>query len=314
MKAVKVHKLGSPEVLTFENTPIPEPGKGQVLIEVHAAGINPIDIKTIRADNSFEHADDAQTPGFDVAGTVVGIGTNVNRLQLGDHVYGQAAVQKKGSGAFAEYAVTSKDYLAKMPDNISFTEAAAVPLAACSAYQAIIEHIRLEPEHKILIHGGSGGIGTFAIQLAKHIGAYVVATATGKGIEYSKRLGADEVIDYANDTFEDKLKGFDAVLDTVGGETNRKSYQVLKQGGLIVSMIALPDQQFMKQFNVRAVIEMTILDSKKLRKISDLIKTGVLKVNVFDTFPLDQAKEALETLEQKQVLGKIALEMKKSFA
>ncbi|MBA4054823.1 MAG: hypothetical protein C0490_08940 [Marivirga sp.] len=314
MKAVKVHKLGGPEVLTFENAPIPEPGKGQVLIEVHAAGVNPIDIKTIRADSYYEHAEDSPTPGFDVAGTVVGMGTNVNHVQLGDHVYGQAAVQKKGTGAFAEYAVTSKDYIAKMPDNISFTEAAAVPLAACSAYQAIVEHMRLEPGHKILIHGGSGGIGTFAVQLAKHIGAYVATTATGKGIEYSKRLGADEVIDYANEAFEKKLKNFDAVLDTVGGDTNRKSYQVLKEGGLIVSMVAIPDQPLMKKYNVRAVIEMTILDSKKLGKITDLIKTGVLKVNLADTFPLDQTKEALETMEQKQVLGKIAVEVKKSFA
>lgn len=314
MKAVKVHKLGGPEVLTFENTPIPEPGKGQVLIEVHAAGVNPIDIKTIRADAHYEHSDKSQTPGFDVAGTVVGIGANVNHLHLGDHVYGQAAVQKKGTGAFAEYAVTSKDYIAKMPDNISFTEAAAVPLAACSAYQALIEHIKLEPENKILIHGGSGGIGTFAIQLAKHIGAYVVTTATGKGIEYSRRLGADEVIDYANEAFEQKVKDFDAVLDTVGGETYRKSYQVLKKGGLIVSMVDIPDQQLMKQYGVRAVIEMTILDSKKLGKITDLIKTGILKINVADTFPLDQTKEALQAMEQNQVLGKIAVEVKKSFA
>lgn len=314
MKAVKVHNLGGPEVLTFENTPIPEPGKGQVLIEVHAAGVNPIDIKTIRADAHYEHSDKSQTPGFDVAGTVVGIGANVNHLHLGDHVYGQAAVQKKGTGAFAEYAVTSKDYIAKMPDNISFTEAAAVPLAACSAYQALIEHIKLEPENKILIHGGSGGIGTFAIQLAKHIGAYVVTTATGKGIEYSRRLGADEVIDYANEAFEQKVKDFDAVLDTVGGETYRKSYQVLKKGGLIVSMVDIPDQQLMKQYGVRAVIEMTILDSKKLGKITDLIKTGILKINVADTFPLDQTKEALQAMEQNQVLGKIAVEVKKSFA
>ena len=170
MKAIKAHAHGGPEVLKIEDAPIPFPGKGEVLIEVHAASINPSDSKLLLTDPSYDHADqNPLTPGFDLAGAVVEIGKNVKHIHVGDNVYGQAAVIKKGSGAFAEYAVTPEDLIARMPDNITFTEAAAVPLAACSAYQALVEHMKLKPGEKVLIHGGSGGIGTFAIQLAKHL-------------------------------------------------------------------------------------------------------------------------------------------------
>src|SRR5262245_22084644 len=169
MKAVKAHAHGGPEVLKIEDTPIPFPGRGEVLIEVHAASINPIDSKLLLTDPLYDHAEEHPlTPGFDLAGAVVEVGKHVKHLHVGDCVYGQAAVIKKGTGAFAEYAVTPEDMVARMPDNITFTEAAAVPLAACSAYQALVEHMKLKKGEKILIHGGSGGIGTFAIQLAKH--------------------------------------------------------------------------------------------------------------------------------------------------
>ncbi|HZB14540.1 MAG TPA: NADP-dependent oxidoreductase [Chryseolinea sp.] len=314
MKAVKAHAHGGPEVLKLEDAPIPFPGKGEVLIEVHAASINPIDSKLLLTDPSYDHADqNPLTPGFDLAGAVVELGKNVKHIRVGDNVYGQAAFIKKGSGAFAEYAVTPQDLVARMPENLTFTEAAAVPLAACSAYQALVEHMKLKKGEKVLIHGGSGGIGTFAIQLAKHLSAFVASTASGSGIAYVKRQGADQVIDYEAEHFEDVLKDFDAVLDTVGGETYKKSFQILKRGGLVVSMLSMPDEALMKKYHVRAALEMTKVDSKKLGKITDLITTGVLKVNIANVFSLQQTQEAFRAKENEKVLGKIAIEVKKPF-
>lgn len=314
MKAVKAHAHGGPEVLKIEDAPIPFPGKGEVLIEVHAASFNPIDSKLLLTDPSYDHAgENPLTPGFDLAGAVVEVGKNIKHIHVGDNVYGQAAVIKKGTGAFAEYAVTTEDLIARMPGNITFTEAAAVPLAACSAYQALVEHMKLKQGEKVLIHGGSGGIGTFAIQLAKHRGAFVASTASGAGIDYVVRQGADQVIDYASEHFEDILKDFDAVLDTVGGETYKKSFQVLRRGGLVVSMLSIPNEPLMKKYHVRAVLEMTKVDSKKLGKITDLITTGVLKVNIANVFSLQQTMEAFRAKEKEKILGKIAIEVKKPF-
>ena len=314
MKAIKAHAHGGPEVLKIEDAPIPFPGKGEVLIEVHAASINPSDSKLLLTDPSYDDADqNPLTPGFDLAGSVVEVGKNVKHIHVGDNVYGQAAVIKKGSGAFAEYAVTPEGLIARMPDNISFTEAAAVPLAACSAYQALVEHMKLKSGEKVLIHGGSGGIGTFAIQLAKHLGAFVASTASGAGIAYVSRQGADQVIDYESEHFEDILKDFDAVLDTVGGEIYKKSFQVLKRNGLIVSMVSVPHETLIKKFHVRAVLETTKVDSKKLGKITDLIKAGVLRVNIANVYSLQQTQEAFRAKEKEKILGKIAIEVRKPF-
>jgi 2-desacetyl-2-hydroxyethyl bacteriochlorophyllide A dehydrogenase len=314
MKAVKVHEVGGPEVLKLEDTPIPFPGSGEVLIEVHAASLNPNDAKLLRTDPSYQNAaDNPLTPGFDLAGSVVELGENVKHIRIGDNVYGQAAVIRKGTGAFAEYAVAQEDCVARMPDNISFTDAAAVPLSACSAYQALVEHIKLEKGDKILIHGGSGGIGTFAIQLAKHLGAYVATTATDKGLYYAKQQGADTIIDYESEEFEKHVKDFDAVLDTVGGNTYARSFEVLKKGGILVSMVSMPNEILMNQYRVRAVLVTTKVDSKKLGKITDLIKCGALHVNISNIYPLQHAREAFEAKEKEKILGKIAIEVKKAF-
>ena len=314
MKAVKVHEVGGPKVLKLEDTPIPFPGSGEVLIEVHAASLNAIDAKLLQADPSYKFAaDNPVTPGFDLAGSVVELGENVKHIKVGDNVYGQAAVIRKGTGAFAEYAVAQEDSIARMPDNISFTDAAVIPLSACSAYQALVEHIKVRAGDKILIHGGSGGIGTFAIQLAKHLGAYVASTATDKGLYYVKQQGADCVIDYAAEKFENIVKDFDAVLDTVGGDIFARSFEVVKKGGIIVSMVSRPDELLMKKYRVRSVLETTKVDSKKLGKITDLIKCGALHVNISNVYPLQQTKEAFEAKEKERILGKIAIEVKKAF-
>jgi len=190
MKAVKAHEFGGPEVLTYEDSLKPSPHKGEVLIEVHGSSINPIDTNAISKDSHYKNLLKLPvTPGVDVAGVITRVGEAVTNFKIGDKVYGQAGALQKGTGAFAEFAVAPVDLLAKMPETIGFTEAAAIPLTAVSAYQALVENIQLKKGQKILIHGGSGGIGSFAIQLGKHLGAYVAATATGIGIKYAKQQG-----------------------------------------------------------------------------------------------------------------------------
>lgn len=311
MKAVTIHEFGGPEVLQVEEIEKPTPKENEVLIEVHASGLNPVDAKSIRKDSYYKSMMHLPaTAGMDLAGVVEMVGKGINNIQAGDRVYGQASILRKGSGAFAEYAVTSEDSIALMPDNLSFVEAASVPLAASSAYEAIFEHMKLRKDQRVLIHGGSGGIGSFAIQLAKHVGANVTATATGEGIEFCRQLGADQVIDYKKTAFETQLQDYDAVLDTIGGDTYKKSFQVVKRGGMIVSMLSSPDEALMKQTGVRAVLEMTRVDRKVLAEIARLIEDGVLTVNVAKVFPLEATRQAYEAKEKEKILGKIAIDIK----
>lgn len=310
MKAVKVHELNGPEALKFEEAEKPSPKKGEVLIEVYASSVNPVDIKSIQSEQYQSSSDLPVIPGYDVAGIVNAVGEGINNIQAGMKVYGQASTLREGSGALAEYAVTKEDNIALMPDNITFTEAASVPLAACSAYQAIAGHMRLQRGQKILIHGGSGGIGSFAIQLAKHFGGYVITTASGDGLRFSKELGADEVIDYKSEAFHKKIKNIDVVLDTVGGDTYSKSFLVLKAGGMIVSMLEKPDESLMNQYGVKAVLEYTKVNRKTLTEITRLIEEGILKPYIAKTYSLEEAKSAYQAKEKEKILGKIAIEVK----
>jgi alcohol dehydrogenase len=311
MKAITAHEFGGPEVLQIEEIDKPVPKENEVLIEVHASSLNPVDVKSIRKDSNYKSAIHLPiTPGMDVAGIVERVGKDIANIQVGDKVFGQASVLRNGSGAFAEYAVTTEDSIALMPVNLNFVEAASVPLAACSAYQAIIEHIQLKRNQKILIHGGSGGIGSFAIQLARYIGAYVATTAAKEGIPFASELGADEVIDYEHDMFEKKLQDYDAVFDTVGGATYTKSYSVLKPGGVIVSMLSKPDVNLMKQHGVIAILEMTKINQKTLSEIADLIEQDFIKVKVSRTYSLHETRNAFKAKEEEKILGKIAIDVK----
>ncbi|HEY9007684.1 NADP-dependent oxidoreductase [Ohtaekwangia sp.] len=311
MKAVTVHEFGGAEVLHLEEVAKPVPAANEVLIEVHASSLNPIDTKSISKDSHYKSAIHFPiTPGLDVAGVIEMVGADIKNLQVGDRVFGQASVLHDGSGAFAEYAVTPEDCIAQMPANISFTEAAALPLAACSAYQAIHHYMQLKTGQKIMIHGGSGGIGSIAIQLAKNEGAKVYATASGEGIGFVKSLGADHVIDYTRETFDKKVKDCDAVLDTIGGETYRRSFRVLKPGGIVVSMLSQPDEALMEQYGVRAVLEMTRIDRKTLSQIASLIEEGALQIHIARTYSLADTPRAYRAKEEEKILGKIAIEVR----
>jgi NADPH:quinone reductase-like Zn-dependent oxidoreductase len=311
MKAVQISSYGGPEVMEFtKDAPKPATGAGDVLVEINAAGVNPFDRKVRQgyARKAGELSFPA-TLGGDFAGVVAEVGKGVTTVKVGDAVYGQAGALS-GKGSFAEFTPVKVTALAPKPQNLDFTQAAAVPLAAVSAYQALVEAINLQPGQKILIHGGAGGIGTFAIQLAKHSGAYVATTVSSRNLDYVKELGADQVVDYQAQDFTAILKDFDAVYDTVGGETYAKSFQILKQGGTIVSMVEQPNEALANQHGVTPVNQFTRVTTERLKKITELLENGALTVHIDRAFPLSQVAEALEYLHSGQHLGKVVLSVK----
>jgi NADPH:quinone reductase-like Zn-dependent oxidoreductase len=247
--------------------------------------------------------------GGDIAGVVSEIGDGVDTLVVGDKVYGQANVVAGSSGAFAEYAATQASQVAPMPQTTDFLQAAAIPLTGVSAIQVITGHINLQPGQKILIHGGAGGIGTMAIQIAKHIGATVTTTATGEGIAYVTQLGADEVVDYTNQAFDEAEGVYDAVFDTVGGETYERSFKTLKKGGIIVSMTMQPDAELMERYGVTAIAQQTRVSTEDLTKLAELVDEGVITPHIDATYPLDDVAEAFNARESGKVKGKVVLKI-----
>jgi len=312
MKAARINDYGHADAIQVTEIDTPKPAADQVLIEVHAASLNPWD--TIVREGYLRDVMPLEFPltlGGDMAGVVVEVGSEVTNFKPGDRVYGSVNNGADASGAFAEYAVGKTEYLAPTLQTIDFKTAAASVLTGCSAIQALQEHLQLRAGQKVLIHGGAGGIGTIAIQLAKHLGAYVATTATGEGLDYVKELGADEVIDYKTQRFEELIRDFDAVYDTIGGETYKRSFQVLKPGGKIVSMKEMqPDEDLVKQYNVESIGQQTHTTSKLLSILTGLIDDGIVKIHVDKAFPLDQVSEAFQALEGGGVKGKVVLAIK----
>jgi alcohol dehydrogenase len=311
MKAAQINGYGGQAVLRAVNTADkPVAANDQVLVEVHAAAVNPFDWKVreglVRqmAELSFP-----ATLGGDIAGTVAVIGAGVSGFETGQAVYGQANALG-GQGSFAEFTPVKAAQLAAKPASISFTDAAALPLVAVSAYQALVDHMDLQPEQKILIHGGAGGVGSIAVQLAKYLGAYVATTTNATDIDFVKNLGADEVIDYQTQDFSTLLKDYDAVYDTVGSEINTKSYTILKPGGALVSMVEQPNQQLIDKYAIRYTAQFTRTTTERLTKVAELVDSGALKPVVDKIFPLDQAAKALEYLKTNHPRGKIVIQIK----
>jgi alcohol dehydrogenase len=309
MKAAQFGEYGEPSVVVINEVPKPQPGPGQVLVEVHAASLNPFDT-ALRAGYMKEMIPLKLpvTPGGDIAGTVAAVGEGVSGFAVGDKVYGTAGVVSGGSGALAEYAVAKAGMIAKMPGNFDFKTAAALALVGVSAVQALVEHIKLQPGQKILIHGGGGGIGSIAVQLAKHLGAYVATTVASNDIAYAKELGADLVIDYKTQKFEDQASGYDAVFDTVGADTLQRSLGVLKRGGIVVSMSAHADEAQVKERGITAIAQRTQENSAALGKLRELVENGTVKVRIDSVFPLDQAREAFTKRERGGTHGKVVIE------
>ena len=314
MKAAQIKKYGGGEVVEInKSAPKPTVSRGQLLVEVHAAGVNPIDWK-IR-EGYMQQMVPLQFPatlGGDFSGVVVEVGEGVSGFKKGGEVYGYASILSSGSGSFAEFASADAKATARKPKNINHVEAAALPLTGVSAWQALVDHIGLSRGKNILIHGGAGGIGSIAIQLAKHLGAYVATTVSARDIQYVKELGADEAIDYKNQSFVDMVHNYDAVHDTVGGEMYVKSFKVLKKGGIIVSMLEQPRPELMEQYGVTAIGQFTQVNSERLSKLAELVDKRVIKVHVDRTFSLEQAGEALAYLQKGHPRGKVVLKIKKN--
>ncbi len=310
MKAAQINEYGHADAIKVVEVDQPTINEGQVLIEVQAASLNPFD--TMVREGYLQEMIPLELPitlGGDIAGVVKEVGAGVDDVAVGDIVYGQANVVAGNSGALAEYAATKAEQVAKAPTNVDITEAASLPLVGVSALQAINDHIELKADQKIFIHGGAGGIGSIAIQLAKNIGAHVATTATGEGTEYVKSLGADEVIDYKSSDFSQNLNNYDAVFDTVGGEDFNKSFAIIKAGGVAVSMIADADEAKAKERDITTVKQMTHVTSEKLYELTKLVEDGVVKPNVGKVFDLSDIKQAFEAREAGQVQGKIVIHM-----
>lgn len=311
MKAVQINKYGGPQVIEInENAPKPSLAKNQILVEVQAASINPIDWK-VRAGYLKEMMPLSFpiTLGGDFAGIVSKIGEGVSGFKLGDEVYGQASLLNGGSGSFAEFVAANTINTALKPKKADFVEASALPLAGSSALQALEEHIKLKKGQKILIHGGAGGIGHIAIQLAKALGAFTVAAVYTDDKEFVKGLGADEVIDYKTQKFEQILKDYDAVFDTVGGETTIKSFDVIKKGGVFVSMLGQPDLKLAGKYGISAIGQGTKTDRAHLTRLGVLVDSGKIKVHVDKVFSLKQVKEAFEYKEKIHSKGKVVIKI-----
>ncbi|QWI17783.1 NADP-dependent oxidoreductase [Bacillus wiedmannii] len=332
MKAMIIDKYGKVPMRMAE-VPTPEINEYEVLAEIHAASINPIDFK-IR-DGKVKMLLKYEMPlvlGNDFSGVIVKVGSKVTNFKVGDEIY--ARPRKNKIGTFAEYIAIHEDDIALKPKNLSFEEAASIPLVGLTSYQALHDIMQLEKGQKILIHAGSGGVGTFAIQLAKIMGATVTTTASEAGANLVTSLGADEIINYKTENFEEILKDYDAVFDTIGGTTLEKSFNIIKSGGNIVSVSGMPNARFGKEFGSGffktllfslASKKITALEKKhnaqysflfmkpsgdQLRIIANYIEVGKIKPVIDRVFPFEDAQKAMEYSEAGRAKGKIIVKIK----
>ena len=260
MKSVQIKRYGGSDVVELNDTAsVPSVSVGKILVDVKASGVNPADWKV--REGYFQQMAPLQFPsnlGFDFSGTVKQLGEDVpSDFEQGDEVYGQTPVLSGGSGAFAELVLVDKESITHKPKTLNHMEAAALPTVGVSSWQALVENIGLSKGQKILIHGGAGGIGSIAIQLAKHNGAYVSTTVNVNDKQFVQELGADQIIDYNSQKFEDLLHDYDAVFDTIGGDTYKRSFKVLKKGGIIISTLEQPNSELMQQYGVKATFQFT---------------------------------------------------------
>lgn len=311
MKAAQLVKYGGQDAIQITDDAVrPVPLIGQVLVEVYAAAINPFDWKLREgASKDYIQLDMPATIGSDVAGVVVEVGQDTVGFEVGQTVLGMAN-GVGGQGSLAEFTPVKVEQLVPKPAAIDFVTAAALPLTGVSAYQALVDHMGLQAGQKVLIHGGAGGIGSLAIQIAKGIGAYVATTASATDTDFVKSLGADEIIDYETQDFAELIKEYDAAFDTVGGETNAKSYGVLHPAGNLVSMTTPPDEKLVEQYQIKYTQQASKATPERLIAVAELAASGKLKVNVDKVFPLDQAAEALEYLKTGHPKGKVVVQVK----
>ncbi len=308
MKAWRVHAFGGPDAMSLEAVERPEPGPGEVLVQVHAAGVGPWDA-WIRAGRSALPQPLPLTLGSDLAGVVAGIGPEVRGLDLGTAVFG--VTNPRFVGAYAEYALAEAAMIARMPARLSFQEAASVPVVSVTAWQALFEEARLKAGQTVLIHGAGGNVGGYALQLGRRAGLRVIATASSQDAALVKELGAEKVIDYRRQRFEDEIDNIDAVIDLVGGETQARSFAVLRPGGALISTVSEPDQRQAGERGISAAFFLVAVTSERLTRIAELLDGGELKTRVGAVLPFSQAREAHKMMEDagRAPKGKIVLQI-----
>ncbi|MFE0510890.1 NADP-dependent oxidoreductase [Streptomyces sp. NPDC058964] len=304
MRAVVVEQWGGPENLVAREVERPEPGLNEVLVRVHAAGVNPVDWKT-RAGGALIEWGELPAVGWDVSGTVEAVGPGVGVFRPGDEVFGMPLFPRQ-AGGYAEYVVAPARHLALKPAGLSHEEAAALPLAALTAWQALVDTADVRPGERVLVHAAAGGVGHLAVQIAKARGAYVIGTASAGKHDLVRQLGADEVVDYRATRFEDAVSDIDVVLDGLGGETAERSLKVLRAGGRLVTLPG-PDDVPAAPDEVRAVWMLVEPDHLGLREIAALVERGALKPVVETVLPLEEAAKAHEIGERGRTTGKIVL-------
>jgi NADPH:quinone reductase-like Zn-dependent oxidoreductase len=305
MHTIRIHNFGGPDALRDDVLPLPQPKDDEILLRVEAASVNPVDAKMREGKIASIQAKDLPlTLGRDVSGVIESCGTAVQGLRKGDEAFAFVGYDR---GAYAQYVVVKADEFAPKPENLSHVEAAAVPLAGLTAWQGLLDHGKLQSGQRVLIHGGAGGVGHFAVQIAKTKGAWVAVTCSGRDADFMKTLGADQVIDYQKQRFEDEVADIDLVFDLVAGETQMRSFGVLKSGGALISTLQEPDKSKAKSKNLRVAHYMAKPNAAQLAEIGRLLQAGKIKPYIFKTYKLDEAGKAEQALAQQHVQGKIVL-------
>ncbi|URQ60797.1 NADP-dependent oxidoreductase [Pantoea alhagi] len=304
MKAIRAMHYGKTDELFLQELPALVPGQNEVLIEVAGSGVNPIDGKLLSgAMKAFVPLEPPYTPGVEVAGRVIATGEAVQQFKAGDEVFGFIGI----TGGYATQALAMADRLAHRPVRLSALQASGVPAAALTAWQALHEHAKIKPGQTLLIHGAAGGVGSMAVQMARIAGVRVIATASAHNENYLKTLGAEQVIDYTKASFEKVSEKVDVVLDLVGGETQTRSWSLIKAGGVLVSTVTPPDQAIAEAAGLVGKHFATRSDGSQLAQIAALFANGALTIDV-EVVPLSQAKVALSRVMDGHTRGKRVLD------
>lgn len=312
MKAIAINEYGDSSVMQLMDLPKPTVKANEILVKIKAVGVNPVDFKIRKG--LLKGRLPEKFPiilGWDGAGIVEAVGDDISSFKVGDEVFFYGRKDIMHAGTYAEYVTLEEKHLAKKPKNLSFAESAIIPLAALTAYQALFENLKIKKNEKVLIHAGAGGVGGYAIQMAKKAGAYVITTASKDKEQYVKSLGADEVIFYDQTDFAKAIQakhpeGIDGVFDTVGGDTQVKSIDILKKGGTLVSLLALNEDAFRGK-EVQPIYMFVRPEKVHLEEIKEWVEAGDVKVQLTKTFPLDDAIKAHQLIEEGHMMGKIAL-------
>jgi NADPH:quinone reductase-like Zn-dependent oxidoreductase len=305
IRKMRIHGFGESEVLHADDVEPSAADASQVLVRVQAASVNPVDFK-IRSGKYPAVKEDRlpYTLGRDVSGIVEKCGAQANLFKVGDEVFGMVGI---GGGGYAEKVVLDQAAITLKPPNLDPVHAAAIPLAGQTAWQGLFRHGGLEAGQSVLIHGGSGGVGHFAIQFAKAKGARVLTTVSTANVAFARSLGADVVIDYKTQRFEDEVSDLDMVFDLIDGETRERSWKLLKRGGVLVSTLTDPSRERAKALGVRALRYTVEADRRELAEIADLVAAGRVKPHVAKTYPLEKASLALTAVEREHPVGKVVL-------